>query len=955
MGRRKPQGLPQTNPWLLWSSASFPEFRQSILSEAFRHPNNTMQTPQFCSMKRLLAAALLGSFCALNAGAQATAPRITQAVTDSNLVTLRGNIHPLARPEYDRGVAPAGLPMDHMMLLLKRSPQQEAALEKLLAAQQDRTSPDFHRWLTPAQFGAEFGPADQDIQKIEAWLESHGFSIDRVSTGRTVIEFSGSAGEVQGAFHTEIHRYVMPSGAQHWANSSDPSIPAALAPIVSGIRSLNNFYPRPLSRVVSTTRASQTTARSKPHSLVTFQASGPCSAVQSFENDPSPECFMIAPSDLGAIYNIQPLWSSSVSGTGETIAIANDSNINLTDVSSFRSIMGLAAGTPPKVILANGTDPGLTGDESEAVLDVEWSGATAPGASVELVIAPTSQNGSFGGDIAAEYTIDNNLAPILSYSFGAPEQCSAGGVGNFYGPLWQQAAAEGITVLVASGDNGSAGCDAVPTTPDKPGPATHGLAVNGLASPPNSVAVGGTDFNDVSNPGLYWNTGNSTSTSTASAKGYVPETAWNESCTNAVFSTAPLNAQFGNSQEAACNNSTLEMPGANSTSFVVPSGGSGGVSQTYPQPSWQTGLGPSSSGRELPDISLFAGTGAISASFYYLCESDLSNPPQNCSLSGTIDGVGGTSVSAQVMAGIVALIDQHAGGPQGNINPALYGLASQPGSTCPSAANPNASCIFYDVATGTIAMPCAFGATPSPNCNASSSSVAYGILVDSSKNPAFNAASGYDLATGLGSINVSNLANANVWAAPSGAADFSITSSNATVTLGSNNKGSMQITITPQNGFSGAVNLSCPGLPSADSCSFSPSASPTISGATNITVTVSGTLASVPNTIKGPAGPAGWPLRTELLFAFACFAALLLFGMRVRQRRWSPVLALLTLSLFAIAGCSGGGGGGSPSGNNGGGTTGSPFTTTVTATTCNLPSTPGCSGGITHSLPFTIN
>jgi subtilase family serine protease len=908
----------------------------------------------------IVALALLCSFAALRTSAQVNAalPRITQAVSDSNLVVLRGNVHPLARPQYDRGLAPASLPMDRMLLLLKRSPQQEAALDALLAQQQDRNSPNFHRWLTPAQFGAEFGPSDQDIQTIESWLESRGFSIDSVSKGRIVIEFSGNAAEVRSAFHTEIHRYVLPSGAQHWANSTDPEIPAALAPVISGIRSLNTFYPRPLSRVISVTRASRHASQARPQPAFTFAATGPCSYVQSLGGVGAPAgniCFMIAPSDFAAIYNVAPLWSAGINGTGETIAIVNDSNINPTDVSGFRTLMGLPANSP-HVILANGSDPGLSSDESEAVLDVEWSGAVAKNATIDLVIAPTPQNGAgaFGGDVAAEYVVDSGLAPILSYSFGAPEECSTGGVGSFYGPLWQQAAAEGITVLVASGDNGSAGCDASSASPDTPQPATHGLEVNGLASPPNDVAVGGTDFNDVFNPCQYWAScnppGASASTSSASALGYVPETTWNDSCTNAVFSTT-FSAQFGDTQEAACNNAALVRPGTNLPSFVAPTGGSGGVSSVYTKPTWQNGITPADGQRDMPDISLFAGTGAISASFYFLCESDFFNPPQACSLSGQIAGVGGTSVSAQVMAGIVALIDQKAGSPQGNINRALYGLAGA--NTCPSAANPSASCIFYDVTAGTNAMPCAFSSTPasnSPNCVAATNTDAYGILGTSATQFSYNAGAGYDLATGLGSINAYNLAAAPNWLPPSGAPDFSITSSNPTVLIGSNDTGMMSISITPQNGFTGNLHLSCPGLPTGDTCSFSTGSSVTISSATNITVTVTGTIASLPDGMNRPSGPASWSVGSEILFALGCLAALLLFGLRVRQCRWNAALALLTFALFAIAGCSGGSG---SSGNNGGGgPTGSPFMTTVTATTCTTGA--GCAGGNTHSLAFTV-
>lgn len=931
------------------------------------------------SAKWILAASLALSAGALHVAAQVNtaASRITQAINNSDLVTLRGNVHPLALPQYDRGLAPASLAMNHMMLLLKRSPQQEAALEKLLAEQQDRNSPNYHHWLTPAQFGAEFGPSDQDIQKIEGWLESEGFAVLSVSKGRTMIEFSGSAGEVQNAFHIAMHRYVLPDGEQHWSNATNPEIPAALAPVVSGIHGLTSFFPKPLSRIVREERASQPASQGKPQPAFTFASSAPCSAPQQFGLEPSGYiCLMVTPADFATIYNINPLYSAGINGTGETIAIANDSNINVSDVTAFRSIMGLPAKTP-NVVLADGTDPGLTADEGEAVLDAEWSGAVAKNATIDLVIAPSS-NTSFGGDIASEYIVDNDLAPILSYSFGA---CEAALIGtstdnSFYNMLWQQGAAEGITVLVAAGDDGSAACDSNVTSATKAEPAVDGLQVNGLASTPYDVAVGGTDFDDTTNPGAYWYTNDSSSTSTPSAKGYIAETAWNESCTNAIFSTSPVNANLGNAAtpEEACNNATLASDG-----FVVPNGGSGGMSGSglsgsgsftgYPKPCWQMATltppctlpgaaTPSDGARDLPDVSLFAGTGAISASFYYLCESDLSNPPATCSLNGTIYGVGGTSVSAQVFAGIVALIDQKAGAPQGNIDPVLYNLAGQAANVCPTS-SPTASCMFYDVTTGTNAMPCAYSSNAisnSPNCFAQTSTDTIGILGTSVNNFSYNAGTGYDLATGLGSVNATNLASApNAWAAPSsGTPDFSLSSSNPTVTFGSNNSGTMSVTIAPQNGFTGTVNLSCPALPTGDTCSFNPTSPVTINGSTNVTVTVSGSVSSVPGRMDAPAGPAGGSAKIPLILAFAGLALLLLFGLRLRRGRWNTALALAAFALFVLAGCSGSG---STSNNNGGGSggggsTSTPFTTSLTATTCTTGA--GCTTGITHSLVFTV-
>ncbi|MFZ0617561.1 MAG: protease pro-enzyme activation domain-containing protein, partial [Candidatus Acidiferrales bacterium] len=214
---------------------------------------------------RFLLVVLLGLFTlpALPAHAQENhaQPLITQPIDAAKLVTLRGNTHPMAIAKYDRGLAPASLPMGHMFLVLKRSAQQEASLDSLLAQQQDRTSPSYHKWLTPAEFGAQFGPSDQDIAKITSWLQSQGFQVNKVANGRNVIDFSGNAGEVQAAFHTAIHRYVLSTGEQHWANSTDPRIPAALASAVVGVSKLNDFRPRPMVHNMGTFKRSMTTGK----------------------------------------------------------------------------------------------------------------------------------------------------------------------------------------------------------------------------------------------------------------------------------------------------------------------------------------------------------------------------------------------------------------------------------------------------------------------------------------------------------------------------------------------------------------------------------------------------------------------------------------------------------------------------------------------------------------------
>ncbi len=247
--------------------------------------------------------------------------RVTQAIDNSRLTTLTGNTHPLARPEFDRGPAPPNLPMNRMLLVLERSPSQETALETLLDEQQDKSSPNYHKWLTPVEFGRQFGPSDQDIQTVVGWLNSQGFQGIHVSNGRTVIEFSGTASLVQQAFHTAIHRYEV-NGAEHWANASDPQIPTALTPVVAGVATLHNFYKQPQSFELAQRMEIKKVAGSLPQ--VTFSG--------------TPQVHALGPADYATIYNIAPLYTANINGAGTTIAIVGRSNINLGDVGTFRNI-----------------------------------------------------------------------------------------------------------------------------------------------------------------------------------------------------------------------------------------------------------------------------------------------------------------------------------------------------------------------------------------------------------------------------------------------------------------------------------------------------------------------------------------------------------------------------------------------------------------------------------------
>ncbi len=672
--------------------------------------------------------------------------RITQAVNAQQRVTLQGNIHPLARPEYDRGPAPDDLPIQRTLLVLKRSDEQEADLRRLLDEQQTKASPNFHKWLTPEEFGQRFGPTDSDIQAVTDWLAGEGFQVKRVAAGRTVIEFSGSAGLVRDNLHTEIHRFVV-NGEAHWANVSNPQIPAALAPVVAGIASLNNFPKEPLH-----------------HSLGTFTWTKATGEVQPlFTTYTTPPYYLLGPTDFATIYNVLPLWNSGTDGSGQTIAIVAASNINIEDARDFRSMFGLPPNDPN--IILNGPDPGNLGGgyEGEADLDVQWAGAVARNATIDLVVSETTE-ATHGIDLSSLYIVDNNLAPVMSVSYGACEAYLTNAGNFFYSNLWEQAAAQGITVLVASGDMGSATCDGFGLAPA----AEFGLAVSGQASTPFNVAVGGTDFNDSNVWSTYWNPSNNSITQ-SSAKSYIPETTWNDSC--ARFGT-PVScssvSEYGEDLVAGgggpsnCVNSSGAYPN------IMCSGG-------YPKPPWQTGASvPNDGVRDLPDVSLFSGTG-LNHTLYVLCQMD-ANPyiggsSYSCDLNTSytdFQAAGGTSASAQVFAGIMALVTQKHG-RQGNANYILYRLAAKSGASCTSAAAAvsNASCIFYDINNkmgssnnnSNNSVACVH---QSPNCSNQTAS-GYGILVvnpaATSPVAAWMTGAGYDLATGLGSVNAANLVN----------------------------------------------------------------------------------------------------------------------------------------------------------------------------------------------------
>jgi len=540
--------------------------------------------------------------------------RITAPVEANRNTILKGHRRPEATVRNDLGAVDPNMRIDYATIYLKPAP----GLESFLAEQQSASSPNYHRWLTPEQFADRFGLTANDAGKIAAWLQSQGLTVHDVARGRHWITFSGTAGRMGQAFHTQLRRYRV-NGVDHFANSSDLSIPAAFEPVVNAVGGLHDFGPVPLHKVIA-------------------NAARP--------NLNSGASHYLAPDDIATIYNIAPLYAAGIDGTGQKVAVIGQTDIRLTDIRTFRTRFNLPASDPQIVLF--GPDPGTrSSDEVEADLDVEWSGAVARNATIVYVNSRNIYT-------SAQYAIDQNLAPVMTLSYGACEAST----NDFFRSVAQQGSAQGITWMVSSGDWGGATCDL--TSPNDQ--ATKGLTVSYPTSIPEVTSVGGTEFNDAT--GNWWATANSANR--ASALSYIPEKVW---------------------------------------AFA-----GGGVSSLFPKPVWQTGPGvPADGQRDVPDV-------AFTASGHDGYE--IVN-------GGSVFIVGGTSASSPVFAGIVSLLNQSQGGPLGNINPGLYRLA---------VAAPE---VFHDTIAGDNKYPCAQG---SPNC-------VDGLV-------GYPATPGYDLASGLGSLDV---------------------------------------------------------------------------------------------------------------------------------------------------------------------------------------------------------
>ncbi len=700
--------------------------------------------PTFRSLMLGAAASMLGA----GSAAAAPAPSLERGiVSDAATTALLDSMPPALGAAIDAGALAPTHAMQHVQLILKRPASRQAALDARVAAETTPGAAAYHRWLTPAQLASEYGPAASDIAATTGWLASRGLTVNRVSPTGMSIDFSGPVASVN-AFHTAMHAFTA-GGEAHMAAAVAPAIPAALSPVVAGVE-LSNFFPRPAMR------------RAPAQSPAALGSAKGARVGHSYtETVGTKTYYAVTPSDFATIYHENqafqgsPILGRTITGAGQTLVVAERTDINPADWHSFRNAFGLGsyAGTLSLTHPGGCTDPGFTADEGEAALDAEWSSANAPDAHiVEAACADTPT--TFGVETTLRNLVElGTPAVAISISYQGCEQSEGLAFLQGWENLIEEAAAEGIPVFLASGDGADAACD-------EGSIATSGLAVNGLASNPYDTAVGGTDFQDTAlgENTRYWTLGN-TATG-GSALSYVPEIPWDNSCSNAIL----YRAVGAGGPILNCNN---PKPGSFYQNAV---GGGGGQSLIYAKPAYQLlslpGM-PNDGVRDIPDVSLFAANG-IWNHFYLYCMSNTAESGVPCDFGNATDffgsAAGGTSFSAPDFAGIAALIAQYDGGRIGNVAPRLYQIASLQFADPVTVKSCNASngnavspiCVFNDVTKGDISSACAAG---TPNCAINGNATkGIGVLsLATPTDPAFPSTTGYDLATGLGTVNVTNL------------------------------------------------------------------------------------------------------------------------------------------------------------------------------------------------------
>ena len=637
-------------------------------------------------------------------------------------VVLPLTISPKLAKATDLGEADGNVALSAMTLRFSLTDTQKAALTQLLADQQNSASPKYRQWLTPEQYAAQFGLSEADMATVSQWLTSQGFKITSTARSRTFIQFSGTVAQAETAFQTNVHKVTL-DGEEHLANVTAVSLPSGIAGVVSSVAGLSDFRLKP---------------RTKLRQIPAKAQSNPDFYSAAYQDN------FIAPGDFYTIYDVNPLLTNSINGTGIKIAVAGQTDIVLSDIAAFRTASGLSANIPTVVLY--GKDPGtpstngVADDESEADLDLEWSGAVAPSASIIYANSTDVFN-------SLAQIIDNRLAPIASISYGECEvSAQMDGSITSLNALFMQGNAEGMTVVGPAGDSGATDCDYGVRT------ATNGLAVDFPASSPYVTGVGGTMFVDPSTS--YFGTTNGPTG--GSALSYIPEEVWNETAVDLTYADGTISA------------------------------GGGGLSAYFTKPYWQTGVGvPNDFARDVPDVALNA---AANHNGYLICSqgscvnggfSTGTTPTANCTTGSCLNVIGGTSVSTPSFAGILALVEQKIGASSGigNANPTIYALAN----------STYYGTVFHDVTTGNNSSPCTAGSTDCP----SGGSIGY------------SATTGYDLATGWGSVDAFNLANSWTLVTPAAGgttgselSTTTVTTSSASVTSGT----AVTITATLANG-----------------------------------------------------------------------------------------------------------------------------------------------------------
>ncbi|HEX4310766.1 MAG TPA: S53 family peptidase [Acidobacteriaceae bacterium] len=800
--------------------------------------------------RHLSGIAVAASLFATLASAQQS-NRIPEEIDAGSAAALPGSVNPRIGDGLDMGRIEPATPMVGVTMYFQPTADQKAQLDALVEAQQTPGSPYYHAWLTPAEYASRFGLNDADLARVQNWLESQGFNVERVANSHTSISFSGTASQIESAFQTEMHRYQI--GAEtHVANATELAIPAALAGVVRSIRNLDDFRPRPQFRPSPAgVQPAFTSAQSGAHYL--------------------------SPKDITTIYDINGAYNSGYTGSGQTIAVVGQSEVVASDITAFQSAAGLTVKAPTMILVpGTGTAAVSTGDEAESDLDLEYSGGTATGASIDFVYVGNNQNYSVFD--ALQYAIDNKTASILSISYGACEPDISSTNYTALEGIMEQASSQGQTVVAASGDSGSTACYD-PTTKNPVTAAMEALAVNYPASSAYAVGVGGTEFptaDVASGNTTYWKS-TSGSDLVNSALSYIPEQAWNDDSAAIGQTYGPL--------------------------YAVSSGG-GGISTLTPRPSWQTGVTgiPSGSFRLVPDVSLVSSPDNAP---YLYCTSDNTSwtkgQAASCN-SGFRDSstqdltvAGGTSFATPIFAGMLAIIAQKENSTGlGVANKTIYSLAAN-SSTYASA--------FHDTTSG------------SNKCTAGTS---YCSTAGASK---YATTAGYDEATGLGSVDFNNLmtdwsGGTTSGGGGTGTGSFTLTATAVTVTQGAS--GTSSVTITPQSSYAGTVGFSV----TSTATSLNTNGCYTISN----TAVTAGKAAAATLTIytsqsacSGVSGAHSFvrsggtkvassrdpqPLRGQLPIGAAAFAGMLLLGFSRSRKAWSVLSCLVLVAMLGFAtGC----------------------------------------------------